>query len=288
MTLDICSTCKSLICECPTDDNKEAWKTAVIEGLIVEGSYQKKHEDDPRSAVNMLVYSGQRPSPLKTCEVCSAEGDWFKHDAMYMCPDCRNKEMTLQAESAKHADERVAQMHEDSLQKKAIEKVIPKELRQLDTTLAVKEEFFNIERISIVDKKKEIDADESISEKHYTLAKWLKERMLSDRHVLFDLDEARVKVTSGQRADQQYMNDLLIKVSRDKREEFKQKDLEYKPAAPVIKERKAKPKKTKFDKKEIFKLAKEFGIPEFAIQTVCVSKNIQPVEAIKWIKENQG
>jgi len=260
MELDICPTCKNLVCDCPAD-TPEWFSPTEIDFIPEDG--REFH------------------TPLKTCEICNKEGDWFKHDGMYMCPDCRNKEMELEAESDSHADERVAEL-------RAIEELIPKDVREVDTTLKVKEEFFNTERISIVDKKREIDSDGSITEKHYILAAWLKERMLNDRSVLFDLDEARVKVTSRQRSDQQYMNDLAIKISKDKREELKLKDLEYKPTAPVIKERKTKPKKPKFDKREVFRLAKETGIPEFAIQTVCVSKNIQPIEAIAWIKENQG
>ncbi len=261
-------------------------------------------EDEPtpeglvkaQDAVNTIQNQiNERLIIKRTCEVCNKEGDWFKHSGMYMCPECRDKEMALQAKSLATADKRVADSKTDMLERLAntVESsIIPidklAEELPIDETIKVKSEYFNVKTLSIIDMKAQIDADTTIVNKHFELAARQKTRFLHLRTTLFDIKEIEVTITSEMRGIQQFFNTHVNNLRTKEREKLKLQDLTYQPIAskPISKSR--KPKAPKFDKVELARLAKEIGIPEFTIQTICVAKGIQPQEAADELKKLQG
>ncbi len=288
--IEFCPNCGNLACDCESDI--PTFDHQIAEPLM------------PEVFIKGIIPEKDRIKDPTICEICGSidqqEGSkgWFKYNAMYMCPSCRDKEMALSAKNAANADSRVAAMNacmevrldKDKKDKelKAIEGVsqhIP-----VDSSIKVRNDFFNAEIVSIINMKKEIDADSSIEKKHFELALRLQDRFIHLRNVLFNIDEKRVSITSEQRGIQTYLNDLVSKLRLDEREKIKQQDLTYQPVIPKKpRESQARaPKKPKFDKVELARLAKEIGIPEFTIQTICVAKGISPVEAAKMLKGLQS
>jgi len=281
MELEICESCGMLVCECPSDIPTPS-----------KDSIQSVHDNVTEPEISFI---SSFPKGLKTCEVCNTKGDWFKHSGMYMCPVCRDMEMALQAKSLATANKRVADSKTDMLERLAntvesslnpIEN-LASEL-PIDTTIKVRDDIFNIKTLSIVDMKAQIDADSTIVNKHFELAARQKARFLHLRTTLFDVRELEVDITSEMRTIQTFFNTHVNNLRTAEREKLKLSDISYQPTAPKPQAKTRKPKAPKFDKVELARLAKEIGIPEFTIQTICVSKGMTPQEAVDWLKKLQG
>ncbi len=276
--IEFCPVCNNIICDCPP----------ILSNSIIEGSGQPLQPTE-LDRINP-------PIPGDTlCEICGAmnDGGWFKHSGMYMCPSCRDKEMALSAKNAAGATKRVSDMklehasqsNQDTIdERKEIHK-IAKEI-PVEGEIQVRTDIFNAKTISIIEMKRIIDDDDSITEsKHFALAKQLKAKFLHLRKTLFDVDEARVSITSEQRSIQTYLNELSLRLRTEERDEIKAGDMSYQPAVPkLVKNQTPKVKKPKFDKAELKRLSAEIDVPEFTLQTICVAKNIQPAEAAKLLK----
>jgi hypothetical protein len=216
-----------------------------------------------------------------------------------MCPDCMDKEDELEKELEATADDRVAEANTASLERvnqavidqyrgEPISDELVEQL-EIDQTIQVRADLFNANTVSIIDMKQSIEADDNVTDKHYELAKKLKDRFLHLRSVLFELDEQKIGITSEQRSIQQYLNDLANKIREDKREELRLSDINYKPVAPSKPKRKPKtPKPKLFDKKELRRVANELDVSEFTLQMLCVAKNLTPVQAAEELKRLKG
>ena len=273
--IEFCPVCNNIICDCPS----------ILSNHIIEGSGQP---------LQPIELDRINPSKNTICEICNTINDkgWFKHSGMYMCPSCRDKEMALSAKNAAGATKRVSDMKLEHASKTNQETVSErKEIYKIaeeipvEGEIQVRTDIFNAKTISIIELKKNIDDDDSIVKKHFALASQLKNKFLHLRKILFDIDEARVSITSEQRSIQTYLNELANRLRTDERDLLKLADMSYKPVAPkLVKNQTPKIKKPKFDKVELKRLSAEIGVPEFTLQTICVAKNIQPAEAAKLLK----
>ena len=216
------------------------------------------------------------------CECCDAiAANLVLYNTMNMCPECYKKELALEEENASHADERVAEVrtHIDS---EALQ------LQVVNTTIQVREDFFNAKTLSIIEMKAQIEQDHSIERKHFALSERLliQYKHLKDR--VFKRQEENVKDTSTMRSIQQYVNEHANKLRTGEREKLKIEDINYKPSAPK-KAKTPKVKKAKFDKKELKKYSDLLGGGvEYTLQMLCVAQNLQPDGAYKVLKELQG
>lgn len=280
--IEFCPKCNNIICEC---------STVSVEPIETDYVAEKFYDEILGSNIESVLIPNPTPEPDPTiCEICDAKNpkmDWFKHCAMYMCPTCRDREMAATVKNAVFAEQRVAVMNKDMAERLSQEKqveTITKEI-PIEGEIQVRSDIFNAQTISIIDMKKSIDEDTSIIKKHFELASQLKDKFLHLRKILFDVDEARVHISSEQRSIQTYLNELSNRLRDEEREKLKLADMSYQPAVSIPKTRKArKPTGPKFDKKEVIRLAKEINIKEWTLQTFCVRSNMTPVEAAKVLK----
>lgn len=227
-------------------------------------------------------------SDMAVCDCCPNNGPVeIRYGNMLMCASCWTKEQATHAETMKPENQ---QARVDAMNK-AIEAS-----RKLDAKVEVRSDLFNAATMSIVELKKLIDENPTITNKPYALAETLTERFSHFKKVIFDANEAILAATNNQQAIQVYLNNLANTLRAEEREKLKLADINYKPGAvkPVktvstVKVRKAS---TKLDKKELDKYAKELGVSAFTLQMLCVSQGITPEQAAnklrKSIKEAQS
>jgi DisA bacterial checkpoint controller linker region. len=160
-----------------------------------------------------------------------------------------------------------------------------KESNRIDSTINVRTDLFNAATIAIMDLKKSIDADESITNKPFTLASELKNRFEHYKQVVFELNEKVVEAGNNQKAIQIYLNNLANQLRADEREKLKIADISYstKPIKTTVKKISTS---KKIDKIELRKFASELGISEFTLQMVVVQKGISVADAAFLLKKS--
>jgi hypothetical protein len=146
--------------------------------------------------------------------------------------------------------------------------------RQVDASVQSKEDFFNLETVSIVDIKDAIEKDESITNKPYELAKLIDERLKSYKSAIFDLSAKLMEANKRQASAQIYMNNLANSLHESERNKFKLVDINYKPAEKKPKTPKLSSPKPKLVKAEVAATAKELGIPEATFRMILLQKNM--------------
>jgi hypothetical protein len=203
-----------------------------------------------------------------TCDACPNVGpcDMFPNiEGMLLCQECIAKELAIHNSPEKQQERVNALLHNAS---------------KIDTSIQVRTDIFNAQTVSIHELKSLIDADASIENKNFELAKRLTERLNGFKQAIFELNEAMLTKVSEQRSVQTYLNDLSNKLRSIEREEIKLKDISYQP--PTTKITKPKPRQAmRLDKAEISKASKETNIPEHMVQMVCVQKGWTPIQFIE-------
>lgn len=90
-------------------------------------------------------------------------------------------------------------------------------------------DFFNAKIPSIIELEQAINADESITDKKYELARLLRARVQYLSKVLFQFNNKAVEMSGEVKAIQHYMGTLIPKLRADIRGEFALNNTEYKP-----------------------------------------------------------
>jgi Fic family protein len=205
-----------------------------------------------------------------TCDICDASGNVEVYENNLWCASC------YQSEQA--ANQRVASMNQTVETRN-------QNLLKEDATIQIVTDIFNAKIASINELRQAIEADSSIENKQFALAKTLEERFKHLRSVITGANETIKDAQNEQRAIQTYYNDLAKKLRADEREQIKLQDVQYrppekpasKPKAPVIK---------KYDKQQVKMAAAQSGIPEAVIQMTCVARNVTPMEAVRILRES--
>lgn len=159
--------------------------------------------------------------------------------------------------------------------------------REIDQTVQLTSDIFNLETVAITDIIKSVRADDSISNKPNTIASILWERINHFQKVIFERSEQNKNDNTRQRAYQVELNKIANELRAEEREKYRLIDINYKPRPPKeeVKVKKISVKK-KIDKVELREAAKELGIGEFAIQALCVARNITVEDAKQIIRVN--
>lgn len=214
------------------------------------------------------------------CDCCPAIGIVeIRYGNMLMCDTCWKKEQDTHNETMKPENQ---QARVNAMNAAIVES------RKLDSSIQVRSDLFNAATMSIVELKKLIDDNPSISNKPYALAETLTERFTHFRKVIFDANESIIQATNNQQAIQVYLNNLANSLRVEEREKLKLSDINYKPGSvkpvktPTIKTRKI----GKLDKKELDKYAKELGVSAFTLQMLCVSQGITPEQAANKLRRS--
>lgn len=217
------------------------------------------------------------------CCVCDTDKGIEIHDAQPWCKSCWETEEQAQKDIQDTADERVAKVNARAKEINDLH-TLEKQLA-VDTTIKVTSDVFNAKTVAIVELKNAIDADDSIENKQFELAKRLKTRFEILTTAIFERNKQNLEDSSEQRSIQSYLNNLSNQLREKEREELKLKDLTYQPAKPS---KPSKPKKKagpKFNKAEIREHAAKIGVDEYTLQMICVSKNMQPAEAAEELQK---
>lgn len=213
-------------------------------------------------------------SQIAECGVCHKEKECTPFTSnMMMCAECRQRQ--------KDFEEEIIATQQDRLDAQEVIYAA----RKIDASIKIQSDIFNAKTVAIHKLKEAIDADESIQDKHFTLARALDERY---KHLVDILFSKRAEITEGeneQRAIQTYYNELAKRLRNEQREEIRLKDAQYKPIEPV---KILKPKAItvkKYDRAAINAAAIASGLPSQLIQMTCVQRNVTPVEAVKILQE---
>lgn len=162
-----------------------------------------------------------------TCESCDFIGECDLLGTMLLCASCLKKEYDIAvAQTKEHAEHfELARINT------AITNPIGSILKsiELDSALAVREDFFNAEIISIQELKL---ACNNANLGPFELASLIDKRFKLFKKVLFEMEGARLNLHSRQKADFIALNELASQLSEKEREELKLKDLSYIPVQP--------------------------------------------------------
>jgi hypothetical protein len=203
---------------------------------------------------------------------------------LWMCDECWEKDNKLTAESMKpeNVAARVEAVNKPGMIAIEAAKII-------DNSIQVRTDIFNAATESIINIKKAIDEDASITNKPYALAETLKNRFEHFKTVIFEAQETIVQAGNEQKAIQTYLNTLANKLHAEEREKLKIADINYRPQ--VVKPVKPAAIKTsgtkaKFNKAELQKFATELGVSAFTLQMICTQKGITPEQAANILRKS--
>src|SRR5678815_674951 len=227
-------------------------------------------------------------SKIGNCEVCEKTDVEITvhYGNMWFCDDCWKLEQEAvkvnQAPAAQLA--RVEESH--NLQNAALEAS-----RAIDANIQIRTDLFNAATVSIMDLKKTIDEDASITNKPYALASELMTRFEHFKQVVFELNQQLVDAGNNQKAIQIYLNNMANQLRAEEREKLKIQDLSYQPKPvkqPTVRKLSttSTTKKVKIDKAELAKYVKEIGVSEFMFIQIINTRQCTVAESAAIIKKS--
>lgn len=224
------------------------------------------------------------PQTEHKCEVCEKESSvQLMYGSILMCPECSDKEIKLKEEM--NRPENVAARVNEANERM---NTLLQQSQKIDDSIQVTSDLFNANTVAIVELKKSIDSDESITNKPYALAEALTNRFSHLKQVIFERNEQNRTDGNEQKAIQVYLNNMANTLRAEEREKLKISDINYQPGA--IKPVKPKLIKTssakKLDKTELKKYAAELGVAEFTLQMLVVSKGITVEQAANMLRKS--
>jgi hypothetical protein len=209
---------------------------------------------------------------IKECDGCGLELECTAIYDEYLCESCAARTIEITNE----IEERMNKMPE-------LSGLSDRMMKEIDSTIRISTDVFNAKMLPIEELRKQIEADDSIENKHFKLAEFLTQRFTHLKKVVFEKKTEMEVMAAEQRAIQVYLNNLANKLKQEEREKLRIQDINYKPDSP--KKVKTPSLKKKIDKKEIRKYALELGIEEYTLQIFCISKNISVADAAFMIKK---
>lgn len=227
--------------------------------------------------------------PKKTgdCESCDAKNTSISihHGNMWYCDKCWERELQAEIEhhSVESVNSRLNELNQRNIEKDKMNQAL-RESQRIDSSIQVKTDLFNAATVSIIELKKSIDSDETITNKPFALAEQLMSRFTHFKSTIFELNQKIVEAGNQQKAIQVYLNQLSNTLRVEEREKLKITDISYKPAQTKISSPKPIKVSTKLNKVELRKYAAELGVSEFTLQMIVVQKGISVVEAAKLIQ----
>lgn len=217
--------------------------------------------------------------PNAECEVCSKHGDCLDVNGILMCSDCLEKETKLFPN--KHENQ-VAYSNPDNVN--PIVK-LAESIKQSDARISSRPEFFNAETISIDEIRKQLEQDNTITNKRFELAKIVQQRVIDFEKSIFEADQKRFELNDRQQANRVYLQNLAAQLTSEERDKVRLKDINYPISQPKLQTPKAPSTKAKSNKEELREAAGKYGIDVSAIQTVCIARNLSVSQAIELMKK---
>jgi hypothetical protein len=202
---------------------------------------------------------------LAECESCGNTGPVDMVNNMMLCALCQDREnnvipaepkpIVIETSVESEIKEVINDNSPTSLENEALNRMGSNSIK---TTM----DYFNARTTAIEELRKQIEADDSVSKenKHFELARIIRDHFKHMRRVLFEAMEVQLQCASEQRADQAYLNTLAAKLSREAKEELHLETPNYEPKKPPVSRTTSGPRMSKFDK-QLESYAKALGIP---------------------------
>lgn len=171
---------------------------------------------------------------LVTCESCSNVNELKLVNGIWMCPNCLSRELEVvsvsipsqpQSDTVQSISSEVSNDHRPTeRQNEAINSLGSQSIK-------TSEDYFNARTKAIHTRWIEILSDSSIEteQKHYTLAREVREHYLHMKSVLFSAMEIQLECASNQRSDQIYLNQLAGKLREEERIKLHLQNIDYVP-----------------------------------------------------------
>ncbi len=224
----------------------------------------------------MILANGVRviPTDKTQCECCNNTSDKCQSvGTIIMCPDCFAKDQALMIQSIAEAPARL--------------EILNSAARRIEPIGNIAE-YFNNKTTSIVEYRKQIDADETIKDKPWHEAQELMNWLNESKKNLFNLKKQEEVEVANQNAIQVRLNTLANNLRAEQREQLKLANVNYKPAE-VTKAKAPKVSKPKaFDKVAIDEACKKYNIPAAVLQTICVAFKEDVDSAVKRYMASKG
>lgn len=213
-----------------------------------------------------------------TCDTCGNTGTCdLIVPGMLQCMDCIAADAKVDEEKRGLIKGHLAESVQSAKEKLEISK-------QYDQTIRVSPDLFNAKMQSILELKAVIDADDSVPNKDDLLADTIDARFKHLSKALFEINETTKEYHAEQRAILIYWNELRKRVSEEKRALIKMQDVQYQPVEVKTKTPKA-PGIKKPNMAALKKAAAESGFSMVNLQSTCVSRNLTPDEAVKYMMD---
>lgn len=198
---------------------------------------------------------------------CESIGE-FEGRPIYYCVECKSKNEEIREEVLVEVKERE--------EKRALD--VLANAKKIDESLAIQTDIFNAQTVSIEELRKAIEADPTITEKHFTLAKFLSERYENLQELIIGARSSIVEAETRKRAILTHYIELSKKLRQEEREKLRFQDLKYQPApVKTVSPRKVSTKKA--DKEEAVRISKESGVPLQILLLLALTKNLSYKDA---------
>lgn len=198
-------------------------------------------------------------SKIADCEICDKVNveTWMMHGNILMCRECRENE----------------------------QKVMIEESRTIDSNVVLKTDIFTVKTVAAVELRGAIEADESIPEdaKQYAYAKECMTRYKNLKKVIFEEELALNEKKNELRMWQVNVQESAGTLRAELKAQFKELDVNYQPG-PITKQNKTTKPVKKFNKKELYEVAKKYGYSAQLVQRFVVAKTLSPEDACKFIQ----
>jgi hypothetical protein len=224
--------------------------------------------------------------PDAECEVCSKKDDCLDVNGILMCQSCLEKELNQgkQEYDVQEAWRKQTMYKTSEDQSNPIQKLAD-QVRDMDSKISSKPEFFNAETMAIEEIKAKILADSSITNKRFELAKIVQQRVMDFEKALFHANQVRFELNDRQQANRVYLQNLATQLTTEEREKVRLKDINYPVNQPSLKTPRAPSTKAKTDRDALREAAAKYSINASAIQTVCIARNLSVDAAIELMKK---
>lgn len=260
------------------------WRCSEKRPNTMNHSFQPSIIDS--SKCKMCKRPEQDHGPNAQCEVCEKTGDCVDVNGILMCPSCLENELSSSANKSNGKEQPfTGESKTYQTTEAGVIKSIADSVRDMDSRLSGKPEFFNAETISIEEIKNQLNEDSTITNKRFELAKIVHQRIVDFEKALFDVRQKEFELSDRQQAGRVYLNNLANQLTSEEREKVRLKDINYPVTQPKLQTHKAPSTKSKSNKEELREAAAKYGIDASAIQTVCVARNLSIDAAIELMKK---
>ncbi len=205
------------------------------------------------------------------CECCTATNVQLtlsRRGNMMQCKTCRETDEMTRTNDAKNVIELS---------------------RKVDSTIQVKKDIFEKMAISFVELQAAINNNGEIpaDRKDYALLEEMNARYETLKQAIFDAKSTLVTLQNEQNALLHNAQSVVAKLREADRAKFKQFDINYQPA-PVKKPKTVKAARPTYKMSEVKAAADKYKVPAPQVQSIILSKNLNPEEAAKYMANLMG